>query len=187
MTFSTYSQRINQLVESALLCHGQDCLLETQWLAKFAKQLNQIKQQGGSVWVVGNGGSASIASHLVVDLVNMHQINAQTLHECALLTCFSNDYGYDQAFAKMLEVLAKPTDMLIAISSSGNSANIVGAVKAMQDKGGSVLSLTGFSKTNQVKQLSQLAQNFSIWINSEQYGEVETAHQLILHALVDHL
>lgn len=187
MTFSIYSQRINQLVESALLCHGQDCLLETQWLAKFAKQLNQVKQSGGTVWVVGNGGSASIASHLVVDLVNMHQITALTLHESALLTCFSNDYGYERAFAKMLETMAKPTDMLVAISSSGSSDNIVEAVKVMQTKGGQVLSVTGFSKDNQVRQLTQSESNFSIWVNSEQYGEVETAHQLILHALVDHL
>ncbi len=187
MPFSNYSQKIAHLVGTAQMCFGEVSLPESEWLMHFKSVLESIQQQKGTIWVVGNGGSASIASHLVVDLVNMHQINAHTLHECALLTCFSNDYGYDQAFAKMLETMAKPTDMLIAISSSGNSANIVGAVKAMQSKRGSVLSLTGFSKTNQVKQLSQAAQNFSIWVNSEQYGEVETAHQLILHALVDHL
>lgn len=97
--------------------------------------LKDLRQRGGYLYFVGNGGSAGVASHAVTDFLNVGKLRATTLHESALLTCMSNDYGYEAAFARIISTVASPKDVLIAIRSSGQSRNIRNAATAMRELG----------------------------------------------------
>jgi D-sedoheptulose 7-phosphate isomerase len=145
--------------------------------------LKELRHRGGRLYLVGNGGSAAVASHAVTDFLNVGKLRASTLHEPALLSCMSNDYGYEIAFARILATLATPGDMLIAISSSGQSANIRNAAAEMRKQGGAVLTLSGFKRDNPLRSLGQL--NF--WLDSSDYGMVEIGHQFVLHNIADRL
>lgn len=143
--------------------------------------LAQARDSRGCVYIIGNGGSAGVASHAVIDFVNVAKLRAFTLHDPALLTCMANDYGYENAFARMLAQMAKPGDALIAISSSGNSMNIRNAAIQMKNNGGAVITLSGFSGDNPLRLLGDI----NIWIDSRDYGFVEIGHQFILHNMSD--
>lgn len=143
--------------------------------------LAKVRESCGSVYVIGNGGSASVASHAVVDFVNVAKLRAFTLHEPSLLTCMSNDYGYENAYARILAQVAKSEDVLIAISSSGNSMSIHNAIAQMEGMGGRVITLSGFSHDNPLRLLGDV----NVWLNSSNYGLVEIGHQFILHNMSD--
>lgn len=140
-----------------------------------------VHGNGGSVYVVGNGGSAAVASHAVIDLVNVAKLRAFTLHEPSVLTCIVNDYGYENAYSHLLAHMARPGDVLIAISSSGRSPNIRNAATQVADNGGSVITLSGFSRDNPLRSLGDI----NIWLGASDYGLVEVGHQFILHNMSD--
>jgi D-sedoheptulose 7-phosphate isomerase len=152
-----------------------------QGMSLLTQRLAKVSESHNSIYVIGNGGSAGVASHAVIDLVNVAKLRAFTLHEPALLTCMANDFGYEQAFARILAQIAKPGDVLIAISSSGNSGNIRNAATQMTDSGGTVITLSGFSGDNPLRSLGEI----NIWLDSRDYGFVEIGHQFILHNMSD--
>lgn len=155
--------------------HGQvGCDLAVQLLSV-------AREQDANVFLVGNGGSAAIVSHAKTDLMNVGKIKAITLHESAIMTCLSNDYGYEHVFSRQLEVLAKVNDVLIAVSSSGASQNILNAVEKMREKQGKIITLSGFQSSNPLRELGDL----NYWIDSSNYTLVEIAHLFILHHLAD--
>ena len=139
--------------------------------------LQTTKEYGGNVYLIGNGGSAAVASHIYNDFCNVGGLRAVTLHEPALLTCFSNDYGYEHAYSTMLEKTARKNDLLIAISSSGQSKNIINAAIAMRARQATVITLTGFSVNNPLRTIGEL----NYWVDSKSYGLVEIAHLFTLH------
>jgi len=145
--------------------------------------LKALRSRGSRLYLVGNGGSASVASHAVTDFLNVASLRAATLHEPSLLTCMSNDYGYEAAFARIIATLASPGDMMVAISSSGQSLNIRNAASEMRKLGGRVVTLSGFKADNPLRSLGDL--NF--WLQSTDYGMVEIGHQFLLHNLADRL
>ena len=145
------------------------------------ENLTRMRGNGGSVYVIGNGGSAAVASHAVIDLINVAKLRAFTLHEPSVLTCIVNDYGYENAYSRLLTHMARPGDILIAISSSGRSVNICNAVTQMMNNGGSVVTLSGFSYDNPLRSLGDI----NIWLDVSDYGLVEVGHQFILHNLSD--
>ena len=152
------------------------------------KSMNQVMQvlkearsSGRTVYIVGNGGSAAVASHAITDFVNVAKLRAQVLHEPSLVTCMANDYGYENAYARLLETYAEPGDVLIAVSSSGQSKNICNAANVMKAKGSKVITFSGFSSTNPLRKLGY----FNFWLDSTDYGFVEVGHQFILHNLSD--
>jgi len=187
MPFKKYAQKVTYHIAQGFFCLGHERIEQASWLQTVQLQFQKIKQRQSRVFLLGNGGSASIAAHCQVDLVNMLGINALTLHESALLTCFSNDFGYEHAFALLLQKLAQPGDLLLVISSSGSSSNMMQAVESMKALGGGVLSLTGFDENNSVRQQTMEMGGLSVWLPSTHYGEVETGHQLILHTLMDEI
>jgi len=150
-------------------------------VAAAMRMLIQIRENRRSIYVIGNGGSASIASHVVVDLVNVVKMRAFTLHDSALLSCMANDYGYENAFSRILAQIVKPGDALIAISSSGCSKNIGNAAVQVADHGGTVITLSGFVHNNPLRSLGDI----NIWLDSNDYGLVEMGHQFILHYMTD--
>lgn len=143
--------------------------------------LSETKQQGGIVYCIGNGGSAGIASHFSNDLMKSLQVPSQTLYDSNLLTCLANDIGYENVFSYSLQRLLKPQDLLVAISSSGKSANIINAVYVARARRAPVITLSGFAETNPLRSLGQL--NF--WIESQDYGLIESAHFFLLHTIAD--
>lgn len=152
-------------------------------IAEILAEFQRVKHRQAKVIILGNGGSAAIASHVITDLRNVGGICAVTLHEAAPLTCFTNDFGYEHAFAKQLAAFAYPDDLLFAISSSGQSANIINAVKAANDKGITAMTLSGFKADNPLRCLGR----WNLWLDSSHYGMVELAHLFVLHHITDHL
>ena len=150
-------------------------------LNKIYKLLLNLKNKKGNLYIIGNGGSAAIASHAVIDFMNVANISAQTLHASASLTCMANDYGYENAFSRMLNIIIKKEDMLIIISSSGKSKNMINAGKIVKEIGSILITLSGFNSKNTLRTLGDI----NIWSNSEDYGIVEVTHQFILHNLAD--
>lgn len=158
----------------------QACDLELK-ISYLQERLLQLKNNNQNLFIIGNGGSASVAAHAVTDFFNVAKIRATTLHESSLLTCMANDFGYENAVARMLAQLLEPGDVVIAISSSGNSMNIRNAVNIAKDKGAYVVTLTGFSADNPLRYLGHT----NIWLDSDDYGFVEVGHQFILHNIAD--
>lgn len=147
------------------------------------RMMHDVRRRDADVYLIGNGGSAAVASHIANDFCNTSSMRASTLHDPALLTCFTNDYGYDKAYALLVERMARPGDLLIAISSSGQSSNILMAVEAMHDAGGKVVTMSGFDRSNHLRKQG----DFNAWAASSAYGLVEIGHLLLLHYLVDQL
>jgi D-sedoheptulose 7-phosphate isomerase len=143
----------------------------------------QLRERGGRLYVIGNGGSAGVASHAVTDFVNVGRLRATTLHDPSLITCMSNDYGYENAFARILSISASPEDVLVAISSSGQSKNICNAATTMRGLGGATITLSGFKRDNPLRALGDT----NIWLDSTDYGMVEIGHQFVLHNIADRL
>jgi D-sedoheptulose 7-phosphate isomerase len=136
---------------------------------------------GNKLIFVGNGGSAAIASHMATDYSKNGGVRSLAFNDGSMLTCLGNDLGYDQVFAKQLELHARAGDLVVAISSSGRSANILNAVKAARAAGCSVITLSGFGADNPLRQLGDI--NF--YLASDRYGFVEIGHLTICHAILD--
>ena len=145
--------------------------------------IGAVREKGGKVISLGNGGSAAIASHLHNDLSASAGIRALVFTDAPLLTALANDYGYAQVFTRPLELWAERGDLVVAVSSSGRSENILAAVRLAQERGLEVVTLTGFDAANPLRRLGGV--NF--WAPSHDYGLVETAHQALAHYLSDRL
>ena len=148
---------------------------------KVAELLKKTKINKGKVILVGNGGSAAMASHVSVDLTKMCKIRAVNFNEADLLTCFANDYGYENWVKKALSFYADKKDLLIFISSSGESKNIINGANFAKKIGCKVITLTGFKKTNKVKKIGHI----NLWLDSKNYNFIEMTHHTWLLAIVD--
>jgi D-sedoheptulose 7-phosphate isomerase len=153
------AEAVNQLIARARRTHGA----------------------GNHLIFVGNGGSAAIASHMATDYSKNGNVRSLALNDSSMLTCLGNDLGYDQVFAKQIELHARANDLIIAISSSGRSANIVNAVKAAHAAECFVVTFSGFSPDNPLRQ----AGDMNFYIDSDRYGFVEIGHLTICHAVLD--
>lgn len=148
---------------------------------KIISLLNACGKRKGKLMFIGNGASASISSHMAVDFWKHAGIKATAFNDASLLTCVSNDYGYEQVFAKPIEMFSDRGDILVAISSSGKSANILRAVKMARLRGVKIITLTGFSERNPLRRLGDI--NF--YVPADRYSHVEVMHHSICHYLLD--
>jgi D-sedoheptulose 7-phosphate isomerase len=138
---------------------------------------------GDKLIFVGNGGSAAIASHMATDYSKNGGVRAMALNDSSMLTCLGNDLGYDRVFAKQLELYARKGDLVIAISSSGRSPNILNAVDAAIAAGCAVATLSGFTPDNPLRRKGE----WNFFVASDRYGFVEIGHLTICHAVLDFL
>jgi len=151
-------------------------------LVNIKKILVETHSQGKKTMIFGNGGSAAIASHVSVDLTKNANIRSVNFNEADLITCFSNDYGYERWIEKAIDFYAESKDVLILISSSGKSPNMINACKAARNKKISkIITFTGHNKDNQLSKLGDI----NLWINSKAYNFVENTHQIWLLTIVD--
>ena len=171
-----FTDYLNKLSELVINYNHKDLL-------KIIKILKQIKKNKKKVILVGNGGSAAMASHVSVDLTKMCRIRTLNFNEADLLTCFSNDYGYENWVQKAISFNADKGDMLICISSSGNSKNIINGAKFAKKIGCKVITLTGFDKKNKVRKIGDV----NLWLDSKNYNIVEMTHHIWLLTIVDYI
>ena len=172
------------LVEKAEFSDHERNLFDCEkGIQKNLGMLESLRDRGGNLFLVGNGGSAGVVSHILTDFINVNKLNARTLHESSLLSCMSNDYGYENSFSEPLSTLAREKDLLIAVSSSGRSLNIHNAVKSVKKAGGEAITLSGFGEDNPLRSMG----NLNVWLDSTSYGLVEIGHLFYLHYLSEHL
>lgn len=138
---------------------------------------------GNKLIFVGNGGSAAIASHMATDYSKNGGVRALALNDASMLTCLGNDLGYDRVFAKQIELHARRGDLVIAISSSGRSANILNAVDAAAAAGCAIATMSGFTPDNPLRRKGE----WNFYVASDRYGFVEIGHLTICHAVLDFL
>jgi D-sedoheptulose 7-phosphate isomerase len=141
----------------------------------------ETNRSRGKIIFAGNGGSAAMASHCSVDLTKAAGIRAINFNEADLITCFANDYGYDNWVANAVQFYGDKGDSIVLVSSSGESINLVNAAKKARKLGINVLTLTGFEANNRLKQEGEI----NLWVNSKAYNIVEMTHHIWLLAIVD--
>lgn len=140
-----------------------------------------IKNDNNKTMVIGNGGSAAIANHMQNDLCKAVGLRSLNLYEASLLTALANDNGYDSVFADQVKLWAERGDLLIAISSSGQSENIIKAVKAAEAQGCGIITFSGFKDNNPLRCLG----DYNFYVPFSDYGLVESAHAVLVHYLTD--
>ena len=145
------------------------------------KLLTHSQANKKKLMVIGNGGSAGIAMHTLADYAHAGGFKTIDFYNPALLTCVSNDYGYENVFSKPIEMFAEPRDILFAISSSGKSPNIINAAEAAKARGCYIVTFSGFDADNPLRRMG----NLNFYTPSTHYGFVELVHQTLIHCTLD--
>lgn len=150
-------------------------------IQKLFDTLNIIKKKNKKILIFGNGAGQSIADHFSVDITKNAKIKSLTFSSDNHLTCYANDYGYEKSIVKTIENYAEKQDLIILISASGNSENMVKAAKFCNKKKLTFFSITGFEKKSKLKKISRN----NIFVNSKSFNIVEIVHLYILIQIVD--
>lgn len=182
-----YTEYLDKTIE---LIRGSRIYHENEWISDWEKGFHGLitcffkaKREDKKIIFIGNGGSAAIAGHMTADFMKNGGMRTLNLYDNALTTCMGNDYGYEYVFSKPLELLAREGDLLVAISSSGNSQNIINAVNVAKSKGLAIITLSGFREDNKIRQMG----DYNLYVPAEHYGMVETIHNLFLQQIVDEI
>ena len=147
-------------------------------------QLKQIIENFQDIIILGNGGSNAISCHLAEDYTKALNKKAICFGDSARLSCYANDYGWENAYTKFVEHFFTPKTLVILISSSGNSKNIINVAEYCVDNEIPIITLSGFNENNQLKTNYEPNSKIHFWINSQDYGIVECLHELILHSVI---
>ena len=145
------------------------------------KMILKTADTEGKLMFAGNGASASIANHASLDFTKQAKIKSVNFNESALITAFSNDFGYENWLQKAIEYYGDDKDTLILISSSGRSSNVINAAKYANNNNINVITFTGFDSNNPLSMLGDL--NF--WLDSKSYNIIEGIHQIWLMSICD--
>jgi D-sedoheptulose 7-phosphate isomerase len=171
-----------QALVTAEVTDGGGCRLGLdEGLERAVALLTSQTARGLKVMFIGNGASAAIGSHQALDYWKNGGMRAMTFNDLALLTAISNDFSYPEVFEKPIEMFADPGDVLMAISSSGGSENILRGAAAATRRRCRVITFSGRKPDNPLRALGEL--NF--YVPSMSYGHVEVAHLAISHTLLD--
>ena len=158
-----------------------ETLTATEGFTRWVSMTRAGRLRGQHIYLVGNGASAMMASHFAADACKNGGLSAMAFNDASLLTATANDVAFEEVFALPLSRLARPGDLLIAISSSGNSPNILRAIETARSIPADIVTLTGKGADNRARTCGDL--NF--YVPSPRYGWVECAHQLVLHYWLD--
>lgn len=150
-------------------------------LVKIKSIFQNISKKGGKVILAGNGGSATMASHVAVDITKNAGIRAVTFNEYDLITTLANDYGYENWISKAIALYHNPGDIVVLISASGQSQNVLNAATKSKQLGLPVITFSGFKSSNPLRKLG----NLNLWVDSKIYNIVEMTHHIWLLAIVD--
>ena len=148
---------------------------------RWVELTHDVHGRGQNIFFVGNGASAAMASHFAADACKNGGLRAQAFNDAALLTCVGNDLAFDQVFAQPLARLARAGDMLIAVSSSGASPNIVRVLERARDMELKIVTVSGKGADNPARGFGDV----NVYVPSARYGWVESGHHVILHYWLD--
>ena len=169
--FSHYTDSISELLKN----------VDTNLINASVNLIANTKKNKNKIYIVGNGGSSSIASHVSVDFTKVAKINCSTFNNANLITCFANDYKYENWVVEAIKAYSLEQDLFILISSSGTSKNIVNAAQYCKQKKMNLITLSGFKKNNPLSQRG----NINFHVESEEYNFIEMTHHIILLSIVD--
>lgn len=155
--------------------------LDLEDILHLKKKILMTKKKKGKVYIFGNGGSSATANHFAVDMTKNAKIQTISNSNDSLITCLSNDYGFNNWIKKTLMFYVKRNDLVIFLTVSGESKNIINAINYCKIKKITHFSLTGHKKNNTINKISK---NY-LWINSMSYNAVEIAHSVVLFNIVD--
>ena len=175
MNFSKYFKNYNKTIYE-LLNNVDDKLI-----SQSASLIKKSIKNSGRIYIVGNGGSSSIASHVSVDFAKVAKVPSSTFNNANLITCFANDYKYENWVVEALKAYTNRKDLIILISSSGTSKNIVNAAQYCKQSKIPLITLSGFETDNPLAELG----NINIHVPSNKYNFIEMAHHIILVSIVD--
>ena len=178
----TYFDSLIEEIQSIRMSDSEGNPIETfEGIKNVAQLILSESQKGRKLIFIGNGASASISSHMSTDYWKNGGVRAIAFNDSSLLTCVSNDYGYKHVFEKPIEMFADKGDLLMAISSSGQSENILRGVKAAISAGCKVITFSGFKDDNPLRQMG----DYNFYSGSSLYGPVEITHLSICHCICD--
>ena len=169
--FSHYADSISELLKN----------VDTNLINASVNLIANTKKNKNKIYIVGNGGSSSIASHVSVDFTKVAKINCSTFNNANLITCFANDYKYENWVVEAIKAYSLEQDLFILISSSGTSKNIVKAAQYCKKNNINLITLSGFKKNNPLSQSG----NINFHVESEEYNYIEMTHHIILLSIVD--
>ena len=169
--FLNYSNDISKLLNE----------VDIEQINQTVNLINETVESNNTIYIVGNGGSSSIASHVAIDFLKSAGIKSTTFHNPNLITCFTNDYGQDYWVKEAIKAYCSKNDLIIIISSSGKSSNLVNAAKYCNENNFPLITLTGFDKNNEISKFGKI--NF--YVNSNKYNYVEMIHHIVLVSIVD--
>ncbi len=177
-----HRKRICQLLAGMEVSGAEaEALSPDEGFAQWRTLTAMLRQQRQTIYLIGNGASASMASHMAADLAKNARLHTQVFTDVALITAISNDMGYDQVFVEPLRRRASAGDMLVAISSSGASPNVLAAVDWAREHELNTVTLSAMQAGNPLRQKGVL--NF--YIPAQTYSEAETSHAAVLHYWMD--
>ncbi|MDC3068633.1 SIS domain-containing protein [Candidatus Pelagibacter sp.] len=171
MYFENYSKNFQKIIEK----------LDFKKI-EMIKKIIQSKKKN-KIHVFGNGAGASIASHFANDLTNSAKFKVYSYDNSAQITCLANDYNYSNWVKKIIDYYVEKNDLIIFLSASGESQNMIQAAKLCLKKKYKFISITGFNEKNRLNSLS----NYFCWVDSKSYNHVELAQLFILLSIVDSL
>ena len=169
--FFLYADSISELLKN----------VDTNLINASVNLIAQTQKNKSKIYVIGNGGSSSIASHVSVDFAKVARVNCSTFNNANLITCFANDYGYDNWVVEAIKAYSSEKDLFIFISSSGTSKNIVNAAQYCKKNDMNSITLSGFKKNNPLFKNG----NVNFHVASEDYNFIEMTHHIILLSMVD--
>tara|TARA_Y100000588_G_C14056518_1_gene839549 strand:+ start:34 stop:582 length:549 start_codon:yes stop_codon:yes gene_type:complete len=169
--FQNYHQEISKLLTE----------VDTNLINESVKLIKKRIDSNNKIYIVGNGGSASIASHVSVDFTKVARVKSQTFNNANIITCFANDYGHDNWVKEAIKAYCYKNDLIIIISSSGKSTNMINAAIYCKENQNDLITLSGFEKNNQLSKLGKI--NFHV--ESKNYNHIEMTHHIILLTIVD--
>ena len=175
MNYSSYFKKYNKTIYELINN------LNSNLIEQSVKLIQKSIKKKSRVYIVGNGGSASIASHVSVDFAKVARVPSATFNNSNLITCFANDYGYKNWVVEAIKAYTNKNDLIILMSSSGTSKNIVNAAQYCKSNKIDLITLSGFNKDNPLSKLG----NINFHIDSNKYNYIEMSHHIILVALVD--
>jgi D-sedoheptulose 7-phosphate isomerase len=183
MFFEEYSNEILSGIRNMIVTNESAERIGTQeamdiW-ARRAKALQE--ERNGLIFFCGNGASATMAEHMSHDWFQNGKVNTTTCAETAHITAISNDLSYDEVFSYRIGRILSEQDMLVTISSSGNSTNIIRALQTAREKKVYCITFSGKSEDN----LSRKLGNLNFYVPLDSYGLVESAHAVVLHGALD--
>ena len=158
-----------------------DSVEAKQNLLKFKTLINQVKKGAAKIVLCGNGASNTIGTHAAIDFLNQLGIPSFSINDGGFLTAAANDFGYENIFERAVNLLLKKSDLLICISSSGSSLNVINAARKAKKLGAHVVTFSGFDSDNLLKTLGDI--NF--YVRSNEYNIVESIHNAWLVCVVD--